>query len=308
MKITVIGAGGVGGYFGGRLAAAGEDVTFVARGAHLKAMQQQGLKINSPLGDVWLPEVKAVDHPAKAGAADLYIVAVKLWDTEDVAAQLQPLINGDAAVLSLQNGVQKDDMLKRYIPAQNIIGGVSYIAASIAEPGVIHHGGKLQKLAFGEYGQATSARSEAFQHSCQLAGIDTELSDDITLRIWEKFVFLVGFSGTTTLFRTTIGPIRIDKEKRQLLLTAMQEVVNVAQAKGIAFHPEFAEQRLLFTDTLPEDMPSSMKIDLDRGKRLELPWLSGAVVDMAKSLGIAVPANQHIVDELLPWAMGTAAK
>jgi 2-dehydropantoate 2-reductase len=271
-------------------------------------MQQQGLKINSPLGDVWLPEVKAVDHPAKAGAADLYIVAVKLWDTEDVAAQLQPLINGDAAVLSLQNGVQKDDMLKRYIPAQNIIGGVSYIAASIAEPGVIHHGGKLQKLAFGEYGQATSARCEAFQHSCQLAGIDTELSDDITLRIWEKFVFLVGFSGTTTLFRTTIGPIRSDKEKRQLLLTAMQEVVNVAQAKGIAFHPEFAEQRLLFTDTLPEDMPSSMKIDLDRGKRLELPWLSGAVVDMAKSLGIAVPANQHIVDELLPWAMGTAAK
>lgn len=307
MKITVIGAGGVGGYFGGKLAAAGEDVTFVARGEHLQAMQQHGLKINSPLGNVWLPEVNAVDHPAKAAAADLYIVAVKLWDTADVAAQLQPLIKGDTAVLSLQNGVQKDDILQRYLPQQNIIGGVSYIAAAIAEPGVIHHGGKLQKLAFGEYGQPTSARCEAFQQSCQKAGIETDFSDDIALRIWEKFIFLVGFSGTTTLFRSNIGPIRSDPVKRQLFRDAMQEVADVAQAKGISVRPDFAEQLLQFTDTLPADMPSSMKTDLQRGKRLELPWLSGAVVDMAKQLGLAVPANQHIVEQLLPWAMGPAS-
>ncbi|MDF0534044.1 2-dehydropantoate 2-reductase [Shewanella sp. A32] len=306
MKITVIGAGGVGGYFGGKLAAAGVDVSFVARGAHLQAMQQHGLKINSPLGNIWLPEVKAVAHPAEAADADLFIVAVKLWDTEAVAAQLQPLLSGDAAVLSLQNGVQKDEILQRYIPMQNIIGGVSYIAASIAEPGVIHHGGKLQKLAFGEYDQETSARCEAFQHCCQLAGIETELSDDIAQRIWEKFVFLVGLSGTTSLFRNTIGPIRQNKEKRDFLLQTMQEVITVANAKGVPLHQGFAEHRLKFTDTLPDDMPSSMKIDLDRGKRLELPWLSGAVVEMANSLNIAVPANQHIVDELAPWVMGAA--
>ncbi|MFQ6370885.1 ketopantoate reductase family protein [Shewanella sp. YIC-542] len=304
MKITVIGAGGVGGYFGARLAAAGCDVTFVARGAHLQAMQQQGLQVNSPLGALYLPQVKAVDSVAKAADATLFIVAVKLWDTAGVAAQLQPVVSGDVGVLSLQNSVQKDDILREYLPAANVMGGVSYIAASIASPGVIHHGGSLQKLAFGEYDGHISPRAEKFRDACQQAGIEHELSDDITRLIWEKFVFLVGLSGNTSLFRTTIGPIRNDAEKRRLLLQTMEEVVAVARAKGIKLRDNFAEKLLAFTDTLPANMPSSMKTDLERGHRLELPWLSGAVVDMGRALGIATAANSRIVTELTPFVNG----
>jgi 2-dehydropantoate 2-reductase len=304
MKIAILGSGGVGGYFGGRLAAAGADVTFIARGAHLEAIRDHGLRITSPRGDAHIAKPKIVETIAEIDAADLVLVGVKLWDTEAVATSLAPLAKAGAAILSLQNGVQKDDILKAHVPAGAVMGGVCYIAATIAEPGVIAHSGAMQRLVFGEYGGARSARGEAFLAACTAAGIDAEFSDAIERLIWEKFVFLVGLSGTTSLFRTSIGPIREDAERRSMLLAAMQEVVAVGRAKGVPLPVDFADGRLAFCDTIPAAMTSSMKTDLERGNRLELPWLSGGVVEMGRALGVPTPVNDQITDALTPFVAG----
>ncbi|MDB5360695.1 MAG: ketopantoate reductase family protein [Rhodospirillales bacterium] len=304
MKIAILGSGGVGGYFGGRLAAAGSDVTFVARGAHLEAIRRNGLTLTSPRGDAHVATPRAVETIDEAGPVDLVLVGVKLWDTEAVAASLAPLAAAGAAILSLQNGVQKDDILRAHLPAGMVMGGVCYIAATIAQPGVIAHSGTMQRLVFGEYGGAGSARGEAFLAACAGAGIDAEFSDAIERLIWEKFVFLVGLSGTTALFRTSIGPIREHAEHRSMLLDAMRESVAVGRAKGVPLPPDFAEGRLAFCDTIPADMTSSMKTDLERGNRLELPWLSGDVVRMGQALGIPTPVNAAIADALAPFVAG----
>lgn len=304
MKIVILGSGGVGGYFGGRLAAAGSDVTFVARGAHLAAMRRNGLKIMSPRGDLYIPQIKTAEAITEIEAADLVVVSVKLWDTESVAASLEPIAKRGAAIVSFQNGVQRDDMLRKYVPSDSIMGGVCYIAAAISEPGVIRHIGIMQRLVFGEYEGRQSSCSEAFLAACQKADIDAELSDAIERLIWEKFVFLVGLSGTTSRFRTPIGAIREDSEKRAMLLESMCEVVAVGRAKGVPLRPDFAEDRLAFCDTLPAAMTSSMEVDLERGKRLELPWLSGAIVDLGAQFGIPTPANTAIVAALLPYVQG----
>lgn len=304
MRIVILGSGGVGGYFGGRLAAAGTDVTFVARGAQLAALRHDGLKLLSPRGNLHIPRVKTAATIVEVEAADLVVVAVKLWDTQTVAASLAPLAKRGATIISLQNGVQKDDLLRRYVPSEAVMGGVCYIAAAISEPGVIRHTGTMQRLAFGEYGGRQSARSEAFLAACSKAGIDAELSEAIERLIWEKFVFLVGLSGMTSRFRAPIGSIRQDPGKRAMLLESMREVVEVGRARGVPLRPDFAEDRLAFCDTLPAAMTSSMEVDLERGSRLELPWLAGAVVDLGAQLGIATPANAAIVAALTPYVHG----
>jgi len=297
MRIVVLGAGGVGGYFGGRLAAAGSDVTFVARGAHLNAIKASGLRIVSPLGDV-VVEAKAVGDIAAIDAADLIIVAVKLWDTEIVAPALKPLVARGAAVVSFQNGVTKDDILRAHLPADAVLGGVSYIAARIAEPGVIEHTGTMQRLVFGEFDGNRSQRTQSFLQACEAAKIDAECSGAIDRVTWEKFVFLVGLSGSTSFFRQPIGEIRVDPEKRAFLHGAMQETVAVGLARGVPLDAALADDRLAFSDTLPAAMTSSMYTDLVRGNRLELPWLSGAVVEMGKARGIPTPINDQIVRAL----------
>lgn len=304
MKIVVLGAGGIGGYFGGRLAASGSDVTFVARGAHLAALRRNGLKITSPHGDLHLSQVKTAETIGEVETADLVLVGVKLWDTESVAASLKLIAEHGATIISFQNGVQKDDMLRKYVPAKSVMGGVCYIAATISEPGVIGHSGTMQRLVFGEYGGGKSARGEAFLAACQKADIDAEFSDAIEQLIWEKFVFLVGLSGMTSKFGTPIGPIRESAERRMMLLECMREVVAVGRAKGVSLGPDFAEDRLAFCDTIPAAMTSSMQVDLERGNRLELAWLSGAVVDLGAQLGVLTPVNSAIVEALTPHALG----
>jgi len=306
MRIAVIGAGGVGGYFGGRLAAAGADVTFVARGAHLAAMRSRGLRILSPLGDATIGNPKAVDDVARLGDIDLVMVAVKLWDTEAVAATLAPLAQRGATIVSFQNGIDKDDILRRHVPAAAIIGGVSYIAAVIAEPGVIQHTGTMQRLAFGEFDGTISPRVRALHDTCVTARIEAVASDAIERLIWEKYVFLVGLSGATSAMRKTIGPIRENPRTRAFLLGLMHEVVAVARAKGIAVRDGFAEERLAFFDTLPPTMTSSMHNDLDRGNRLELNWLSGGVANLGAELAVPTPLNSAVADVLCLYADGRA--
>jgi len=298
VRIAIMGAGGVGGYFGGRLAKGGADVVFIARGATLATLLKDGLRIRSQLGDLHLPKVVASDDARKLGRVDLVLLGVKLWDTEAAARAVAPLVSGETAVVSFQNGVDKDDILRGVLGDDAIIGGVSYIAASIAEPGVIAHTGTMQRLVFGEYDGRRSARCQAFLEACKRANIEAELSGDIQRAIWEKFVFLVGLSATTATMRATIGPIRSNPQTRAFLLDVMREVVQVGRARGVGLAADYAESRLAFCDTLPETMTSSMAVDMERGNRLETPWLSGGVVRLGAAVGAATPLNRAIADIL----------
>lgn len=298
MRIAVMGTGGVGGYFGARLARAGHDLVFVARGRHLEALRTHGLRVESPLGDIHLPDIEVTDDPAELDPVDLVLFGVKLWDTQAAAALVKPLLKEQTAVVSFQNGVIKDDILRRSLGAEHVIGGVCYIAATIAEPGLIRHSGTLQKLVFGEYDGTTSPRVQAFRDACVKSGIDVEISERIEQAIWEKFVFLVGLSGTTSTARSTIGPIRSHPRSRAFLRDVMDEVVQVARAQGVPVNVDYADERLAFTDQLPAGMTSSMHHDLERGNRLEVAWLSGDVAERGDALGVATPCNRAIFDIL----------
>lgn len=307
MRITVMGTGGVGGYFGARLAKAGHDVTFVARGQQLAALRARGLRVESTRGDLHLREVKATDTPAGIDGADIVLFGVKLWDTAAAAEAIKPLIGPDTAVVSFQNSVVKDDILREALGAEHVIGGVCYIAAAIAEPGVIRHTGQMQKLVFGEYDGTVSPRVAAFRDACVEAGIDVEISERIRQSIWEKFVFLVGLSGTTSAMRAPIGTIRGNARSRAFLHDVVDEVVQVARAEGVPLAADYAKDRLAFADQLPATMTSSMHNDLERGNRLEVAWLSGDVVARGARLGVATPCNRAIADILSVHSEGRAA-
>ncbi len=294
MKIAVVGVGGVGGYFGGRLAASGAEVSFIARGEHLAAMQRDGLKVLSANGDFALAPVCASADPAQVGVVDLVMIAVKLWSTEEAAASVAPMLGPASTVVSFQNGViAVEELVKRY-GRERVIGGVANIAALIEKPGVIRHNGTMARLIFGELDGRGSARCEAFAALCKRAGFDHIVSDDIQRAIWQKFIFLASFSGMTALTRNPIGPIRQDPELRAMLRTAIEEAVAVGRAKGANLPADQVEQSLAWGDSLPATMVASMAGDLNRGNRLELPWLSGTVVKLGRELGVATPVHQFI--------------
>jgi 2-dehydropantoate 2-reductase len=304
MRTTIIGAGGVGGYFGARLAQGGCDVGFVARGAHLAALREHGLRVESQLGEIHLPKVRVSDNPAALGPADLVFLCVKLWDTETALRAVSAFLGPETAVISFQNGVQKDDQLRRIVGEKRVIGGVGYIGSKIGRPGVISHTGTMQRLVFGEYDGSKSPRVVALHEACIRGGIDAEISADIRRATWEKFVFLVGLSATTTTMRSTLGPIVRNPAARAFLLDVMREVVAVGRAQGVRLPEDFAEKRLAFCDGLPSEMDSSMHADLDNGKRLEVDWLSGAVVELGKAVNVPAPMNRAARDILALHAHG----
>jgi 2-dehydropantoate 2-reductase len=304
MRIAIIGAGGVGGYFGARLQQAGADVHFVARGAHLAAMRRDGLTVESPLGDIHLPRVNVTEQPADIGPADMVWLSVKLWDMESAVKSMRPLIGSDTGIISFQNGVQKDDILRAAFGDTAVMGGVAYIATNIDRPGVIRHTGTMQRLIFGEYDGRRSKRAETLLDFCIRGGINAELSEDVRKAIWEKFVFLVGLSGSTTTMRETIGPIRSNPRSRRFLSELMRETVAVGRALGVALPPDFAEQRLAFVDTLPDVMTSSMHHDLKAEKRLEVSWLSGGVVQLGEKASVPTPMNRAVWDILALYENG----
>ena len=308
MKIAVMGSGGVGGYFGARLAVGGSDVTFVARGPHLAAMLEHGLTIEGGPDEIHLRGVKAVEDPAAAGVVDLVLFAVKLWDTDAAIEKIRPIVGPNTVVISLQNGVLKDDDLTRAFGRARVMGGVCYIATTIARPGVIGQTGALQRLVFGEFDGEATPRASRFLDACLRGGIKAELSRTIRRDIWEKFVFLVALSGTTTAMRSAIGQIRANAQTRAFLLDMMREVVAVARAHGIDLPADYAEAQLKLADGLAPDMTSSMYRDLEHGNRLEVRWLSGSVVELGAAAGIATPLNRAIADILALHAEGAGAR
>ena len=307
MKILVMGSGGVGGFYGGRLANSGCDVTFVARGAHLAAMREHGLLIeNEAQGNILIQPVTVTDDPVSEGTPDLIIFAVKLWDTEAVARALKPIVGANTAVLSLQNGVVKDDILGGVFGEKALMGGVAYVGTHITRPGVIHQVGTLQRLVFGEYDGKKSARAEALLAMLLRAGIQAELSNDIRRTLWEKYTFLVGLSGATASMRTTIGPVRENPQTRGFLYDLMKETVAVGRALGVALPENFADDRLAFADSVPGTMDSSLHHDLKNGNRLEVEWLAGGVVQLGKKAGVPTPCNRAVWDVLALQAQGKA--
>jgi len=303
MKIAVLGAGGVGGYFGARLAAAGEEVHFVARGAHLDAMINDGLVVNSALGDIHLKPVQATDDPASIGPVDLIVVAVKLYDTEAVLPACQVMLGPDTSIVSFQNGISAARDLT-VAGAERVYGGVTYILSTIGAPGVIDHVGTIARLIIGELDGQPSARTDAFRTACEGAGIDILVSGNITGEIWSKFTFLAALSGVTTLLRMPVGRIRADDDTRAFFRAAVDEAVAVARACCVALPGDAVDRHMATFDNLDAEFTSSMLYDLEHGNRLELSWLSGTIVDHGRREGVPTPVHKAIYAALKLHADG----
>jgi 2-dehydropantoate 2-reductase len=304
MRIAVMGAGGVGGYFGARLAHAGNDVAFIARGAHLAAMRERGLTVKSALGDVHLPKPTVTDDPATLGWFDVVLFAVKLWDTESAAAAIQPLLAAGGVVVPFQNGVESIERLGAVLGRDPVMGGAAYIAATIAEPGVIAHTGTMARIQFGAVLPVQRSLALQLHEACKAAGVDAEISEDIRKTLWIKFGFLVALSGMTAATRQSIGVIRADPDLRATFEAAIREVWELARARGIALPDDFVARQMRFGDGLPAEMRASMLNDLEAGHRLEAPWLSGAVARMAREAGGAAPVNATLYAAVKPYIMG----
>jgi 2-dehydropantoate 2-reductase len=307
MRIAIVGAGGVGGYFGARLAASGEDVAFIARGAHLEAMRRDGLQMLSANGDVVLKPVKATDRPEEIGPVDVVMLAVKLWSTDQALADAKPLVGPSTSVVSFQNGVIAADRVAAHYGRERTLGGVSAIAALIERPGVIRHNGTMASLQIGELDGRPSPRVDALRAACERAKIECKPTDNIVKAIWEKYVFLVAASSMTALTRLPLGPIREDPDTRALAAQIMTEVAAVGRAKGVPLDADLVDRLLTRLDGLPRPMVASMLGDLERGNRLELPWLAGGVVQLGKETGTATPANQFVFAALKHYSNGRPA-
>ena len=306
MRIAIVGAGGIGGGYGAALARAGADVTFIARGAHLAAMKSAGLKVKSPRGDTHLLPTQATDNPADVGVVDFVLFCVKLWDVESAGQAIKPLVGADTAVITLQNGIDAHERLLPILGRHAVMPGVAHISASITAPGEITQVGEFMRMQFGELDGSSSGRGEAFLAMCRKAGIEGTFSDAILTSLWMKFILLASNAGMMSLARQPIGNLRDDPDMRPIFLAAYREVADVGRAKGIALPADAVEKTVALTSSMPAAMKASMALDLERGNRLEVPWLSGKVVELGKQYGIPTPTHAMMYAMLKPYAMGAA--
>ena len=302
MRIGVFGSGGVGGYFGGRLAEAGEDVRFVARGAHLAAMRERGLRVTSLAGDFLVHPVRASDDPGQLGEVDVVLVAVKAWQVAEAAEGLKPMLGPATFVVPLQNGIEAPDLLAAALGRDRVLGGLCRIIAWAEEPGHIRHAGVAPSVTFGELdAPGSSPRAEALRAAFARArGVQAEVAPDVRAAMWEKFLFIAATSGLGALTRAPAGIIRSQPETRALLRQALGEIHAVALARGIALPADGVERTLTFVDTLPADGTMSMQRDVIEGRPSELEAQIGAVVRLGEAGGVPVPLHRTIYAALLP--------
>ena len=301
MRIAVMGAGGVGGYFGAQFASAGHEVSLIARGAHLAALRANGLTVESAVSPVRSLPVQAVEDPAQLAPVDVVMFCVKLWDVEAAAPMIVPLLAGGGIVIPFQNGVDSHRVLMRILGPGRVAGGVAQIGAVVRAPGIITHTGTMARLRVGAFPEGPRAAVQAFADAGRSAGIAVDVVDDINRALWEKFVFLAAMSGVTALARQPIGAVRTDPDLRATLAAAMRETVAVAATQGVDFGDGFVERQMDFVDGLPAEMRSSMLNDLVAGRRLEAPWLAGAVARMAAAAGVAAPVSATIYAAMKPY-------
>ncbi|MEO5699114.1 MAG: 2-dehydropantoate 2-reductase [Casimicrobiaceae bacterium] len=304
MRIAVMGSGGVGGYFGARLAAAGHPVAFIARGAHLAAIRARGLHVTSGKGDIHVSAPTVTDDPSTLAPVDVVLFAVKLWDTEDAARQVAPLVSGGGFVIPFQNGVESMTRVGAVVGPERVLGGTAHIAAKIGAPGVIEHIGTMARLRFGAaWGDAPPVAHE-LAAAFRGLDVDAEVVPDITRALWEKFAFLAAFSGITAASRQPIGVVRADPDMRAVFEAAMREAFTVGRARGVALADDYVEGQMRFADGLPQEMKSSLLHDLVAGNRLEAPWLSGAVLRMGREAGVATPVSAALYAAVKPYLEG----
>lgn len=305
MKIAVMGSGGVGGYFGARLAAAGNDVSFIARGAHLETIRADGLRVTSPFGDLHVSPANATSDPADIGPVDVVLFATKLYDTESAGEMCKPFIGDETVVISLLNGVDSEEQLSRILGAEHVAGGVARISAEIGAPGHVHHHSNFASIEFGELDGRESDRLKAFLEVATAADIDAQLRSDIDVAIWEKFILLASFSGITTLTRLPAGPLRENPDTWELLRSATRETDAVARFRGVKLEENVVDKIMGYLQTMPATMKSSMLMDLENGRRLELDWLCGTVCRMGREAGVETPIHCLIRAALSPYMVGT---
>lgn len=304
MRIAVVGAGGVGGYFGGRLAQAGHDLHFIARGPHLAALQREGLRVRSVKGD-FTADVRATDDPAEIGPCDAVLFCVKSYDTEEAAARLEPLLGEDTSVVSLQNGIDNEEKIVALVGPSRVVGGAAFIFSSIVEPGVIAHTGGPARILFGELNGSRTARVEKLLAACREAGIDADIPPDIRVVLWTKFAFICAVAGMTTAVRLPLGDVRECHESWSMFQQIVTEVVTLARAEGVPLGDDVVAQQVGFAAGLPRDSYSSLHHDLVTGRRMELEALHGTVVRRAARGGVPAPASDAIYAILRPWALRT---
>jgi 2-dehydropantoate 2-reductase len=300
MRIAIFGVGAVGGYFGGRLSQAGEDVTFIARGKHLKSLQTKGLRLDSIKGDVILPVVQVIDDPAKAGAVDVVLLGVKTWQVPTAAKAIQPMIGMDTIVLPLQNGVEAATQLSEVLGGGNVCGGLAKIVCSLAGPGYIRHTGMDPCITFGELDNRRTERVEKLLQSLKRADINAELAPDITAALWQKFLFVVSWGGVGAVTQAPIGVIRSVPQTRRLLKQSMREIIDVARAYRICLPDGIVSKTLEFMDTLPPNGTTSMQRDIAESRPSEIDAWNGAVVRLGGEAGVAVSLHEFIYHSLLP--------
>jgi len=305
MRIAMMGSGGVGGYFGARLAHAGHDVTFIARGRHLAAMRERGLRIRSDSGDLHLPHPAVTDDPSTLAPMEAIFFAVKLWDTEDAARQIAPLLAQGGVVIPFQNGVESIERIAAVVGGERVLGGTAHIAASIGEPGVIVHLGTMQRIRIGAPGGKPPAVAHALVEALKDVGVDADVAPDIQRTLWEKFCFLVALAGMTAVTRQPVGVIRGDPDMRDVFEAAIREAWTLGRAKRVALANDYVEAQMRFADGLPHAMKASMLHDLEAGNRLEAPWLSGAVVRMARDVDVPTPVHATLYASLKPYIRGS---
>ena len=304
MRIAVIGTGGIGGPYGASLAKAGADVTFAARGAHLAAIRENGLRIEGDRGEIHIRPAQAIDDIAGIGPVDVVLCCVKLWDLETVAEQIRALLAPQTAVIPLQNGVDAAERLVRILGRDAVMGGMAFVTGTIAAPGVIRQTGTYQQMTFGELDGRISARGLRLRDLCTNAGFDGVLSPDIMVPVWEKFVLLVPLAGLNALTRLPLGKWRDDPDLFALYEAALRETVAVGLAEGVRLPRDTADKTLAIMRSMPAYHTTSMGNDLLRGNRLELPWFAGKVVELGRRHGIATPANGFIYAALKPYING----
>jgi 2-dehydropantoate 2-reductase len=307
MRIVVVGAGGVGGAYGAALAHAGADVTFIARGAHLAAMKSKGLRVESPRGNTHFVPTRATDDPRSVGPVDVVLFCVKLWDVESAGEAIKPMVAANTAVIPLQNGVDAADRLIPILGKQAVMGGVANISATIAEPGLIRQTGAVMRMVFGELDGAKSPRGEAFAALCVKAGIDGVLSTSILTELWMKFILLASNASIMALIRLPVGKLRDDPDIAPWFTTAYEEVAAVGRAAGVALPADAVDKTLNFNRNAPPHLMPSMGVDLLRGNRIELPWLSGKVVELGKKYSVPTPTHAFMYATLKPYIMGKPA-
>ena len=300
MRFAIFGVGAVGGYFGGRLAEAGEDVTFIARGEHLKALRTKGLRLESIKGDAALSPVNATDNPSEVGTVDVVLVGIKSWQVPAAAKAIRPLVGEDTMVLPLQNGVEAAAQLAEVVGKKNVCGGLAKIVALLAAPGCVRHTGMDPYIAFGELDNRHSERAEKLLVTLKNAGIEAEIPPDIMAALWSKFLFVVSWGGIGAVTRAPIGVIRALPQTRRMLERSMNEILRVARGHHICLAEDIAATTLNFIDTLPPGGTTSMQRDIAEGRPSEIEAWNGAVVRLGEQAGIDVPLNKFIYDSLVP--------